>query len=397
MPTIPPPVGPFSQTIYGDALNNSLPGGNFADLIYGGDGDDVLTGRRGNDYLDGGDGDDILQGGQDDDTLIGGTGDDTINSGGGSNLVFGGDGNDRISLILEAGEVQTVYGGAGADTIEILSSTSGFYADLVDFHFGEDTLIVRGQTLQQVLSSGVTITSHGTIGLSLQSMALGGEVRLSDVATVDLVNALDLSGDDQFNGSLFDEWFEGEGGNDIIFGQQGNDSLSGGDGDDVVKGGEGDDLIGGDRGNDQLFGGDGNDEVYGRFGNNLIYGEAGNDTLSSGRDNSTLDGGTGDDFLSARMEVGGDHVLTGGDGADTFDFYGSRARRISDCLITDFDLGDDTFTINGVDGGLYARSNGLNFIDTANGAVLTLGTGSSITFASHTAAELTAIYIDLFV
>lgn len=389
MPVPPPPVGLFDATFQGDSLNNEIAGTLGSDLIYGGAGNDALSGRRGRDYIDGGAGDDVIAGGRDTDTLIGGTGNDVLTSGAGADLMFGGDGNDTLLAEMDAGSGQVMYGGVGSDLFRLVQPQTGFSVQIGDFSFAEDQLTINGQALATLVTAGVGVTALPDGGFSVFLPALGGTVILSGTTTQSLVQAVNLAGADVFAGSAGADYFDGEAGNDQIDGGDGNDELGGGDGNDVISGGHGNDTIGGDRGNDTLLGGDGNDEIYGRFGSNLIDGGTGDDLLSTGRDSSTVIGGEGDDYISARLEVGGDHLLTGGAGADTFDFFGSRAGRISDSVITDFDVSEDQFTINGIDGFAYADDFNLNFVDTSAGAVVTLQTGSTITFQGVSVADLT--------
>ncbi len=157
-------------------------------------------------------------------------------------------------------------------------------------------------------------------------------------------------------------------GDDFIDGGHGNDSIYGGDGDDHIGerqfnytgeapgvvfnpdasgddqmlGGNGNDVIFGGIGNDLLAGEDGNDELHGQYGSDVLFGGEGNDTLSGGGDTyfyhlqnpdgtyeriyvealaaeepgeDRLFGGAGDDVLIAH---GGNEMLVGGDGNDTF-------------------------------------------------------------------------------
>ena len=106
------------------------------------------------------------------------------------------------------------------------------------------------------------------------------------------------------------------------------------------------DLVGGP-GHDEIRGGAGNDVLMGGGGNGILNGEDGNDDLDGQEGTEILFGGNGDDIL----RVGGsipanvappgvaDHDrLTGGEGNDTFGFYGVGSFEISD-----FTLNQDRF------------------------------------------------------
>ncbi len=80
-------TGAGNDSIFGNAVGNSLIAGLGNDTVFGLGGADFLYGGFGNDYIDGGDSDDRLYGGHDEDVLLGNEGDD---------LVYGQDGNDSL-------------------------------------------------------------------------------------------------------------------------------------------------------------------------------------------------------------------------------------------------------------------------------------------------------------
>jgi len=95
------------------------------------------------------------------------------------------------------------------------------------------------------------------------------------------------------------------------------------------------------------------------------------------------------------MGKGGDHTLTGGSGDDEFVFKFAGKAAVSDCTITDFELGDDEFSIDGVDDALYlSLIGGAATSSTGGGAdtLLTLSTGDTITFEGITEADFDAFY-----
>lgn len=187
-------------------------------------------------------------------------------------------------------------------------------------------------------------------------------------------------------------------GDDFVLGEDGNDTLYGGRGDDQLFGGDGDDYLHGGHGNDFLSGGAGNDFILGIKGNNTISGGAGDDYISTGDHTSTVDGGADDDWINVRMKKGGDHTLTGGSGADTFEFIQTASRKISDVVITDFELGVDTFLIEGISafGFLLSEEPTYSLTETEAGTVLELGTGDSITFAGVSLEAFNSYYFEEF-
>ncbi len=106
------------------------------------------------------------------------------------------------------------------------------------------------------------------------------------------------------------------------------------------------DLVGGP-GHDEIRGGAGNDVLKGGAGNGILRGDDGNDDLDGQEGTEKLFGGNGDDILRAGGTIPAnvaapgvaDHDrLTGGEGNDTFGFYG-----VGSFEITDFTLKQDRF------------------------------------------------------
>lgn len=153
-------------------------------------------------------------------------------------------------------------------------------------------------------------------------------------------------------------------GADLIYGGGGHDVISGLAGSDYLDGGAGNDLISGGGANDTLIGGLGNDSLYGGDGRDLLFGGDGTDFLQSGTGEATLVGGAGNDVLAARQISGGLKWLFGGEGADTFQIQFASASAYSETVLADFELGVDTFTVDGasaasvVNSGSYITING---------------------------------------
>jgi Ca2+-binding RTX toxin-like protein len=113
--------------INGTSQGDQIEGSIGSDVLTGNAGDDFLTGNRGNDFLSGGDGNDRLVG------------------------VY--DANNRNNLVLAnfpgAGEVDTLTGGAGADTFVVGSRSQPFYvgqggtdaAIITDFNAAEGDIL----------------------------------------------------------------------------------------------------------------------------------------------------------------------------------------------------------------------------------------------------------------
>jgi Ca2+-binding RTX toxin-like protein len=286
------PAGP-------DGIVRGTPGADMIDLAYidtdgdridagdnifagRGPNDDIVVAGPGNDTVLAGDGDDEVYGGSGNDSLDGGAGDDTLVGGSGNDRADGGDGDDLIDTSAPPGlsalpdrgypglypadtdpgnDLDTVYGGAGNDTIAT----------------GDDADLIFGGSGRDLIFSGID-----------------------------------------------DDTVHGDGDNDTIIAGEGSDLVYGGDGDDSISGGLGPgvpDLVNipdatdlrPDNGRDTLYGGAGNDTIRGEDDNDALYGDEGNDLLDGGIDNDSLFGGEGDDTLTGGD---GDDMLTGGDGTD---------------------------------------------------------------------------------
>lgn len=115
----------FDDQLNGNDGNDTMTGGIGSDVLTGGNGDDTLTGSSGNDTLNGGggndtmsgsEGDDTLNGEGNNDTLNGGVGNDSLNGGNGTDIINGDAGNDSLTGPPLDLSIDTLNGGADADT-----------------------------------------------------------------------------------------------------------------------------------------------------------------------------------------------------------------------------------------------------------------------------------------
>ena len=196
-----------------------------------------------------------------------------------------------------------------------------------------------------------------------------------------------------------DDYIVSGDGADIVNAGNGNDQVFGKGGDDVLNGAGGNDYIDGGKGNDVINGDSGDDFIFGRKGNNVLEGGAGNDIVNTGDHTSVANGGTGDDLMVARLKKGGDHVLTGGEGADTFDFVFQSAKKSADLTITDFELGVDDFIVGGqtdLDWAADLLAGADTFTAEANeagDAMLDIGFNDTITFDGVAFAAFVGYYL----
>lgn len=115
----------------------------------------------------------------------------------------------------------------------------------------------------------------------------------------------------------------------LIIGDDDSNVMEGGDGHDELEGEDGSDILKGGAGNDTLEGDEGNDDLDGQEGTDKLFGGNGNDILRAGGSKPVI--------IDENTLVQGDFDrLTGGDGNDTFGFYGYGSFEI-----TDFTVGED--------------------------------------------------------
>ncbi|MFZ1469913.1 MAG: calcium-binding protein [Paracoccaceae bacterium] len=416
MPLPLPPVGPFDYTIVLDDLNNSYTGTDGADWIMGMGGNDYLIGGDGNDYLDGGAGNDTLIAGRGDDTLSGGAGNDRLTGSSGNQQLYGGDGDDYITSgdrsstldggagndVLRAnfakGATHVLTGGAGLDSFELTGvSVLGRIGTAIftDFQAGYDGFTVDGTAGAQILNSGLTMSYLATGGFQI-TLTTGDLLRFDGASSHAFWKAYGMTGADTVTGSdAGDRMYVGHGAN-VVSAGLGDDFVFAGDQNDWIDGGAGNDTLNGQRGNDTIFGGDGDDRIHDSRGNNLMYGGAGNDFIDTGSDASVADGGDGDDHIVVRLDRNGGHVVTGGAGADIFDFYAPSSRAWSG-TIQDFNVEEDTFLLGGMDGFEAIALQPYGLSDTSAGAQISLLGGATITFAGISAGQVELWIPDLLI
>lgn len=238
--------------------------------------------------------------------------------------------------------------------------TGGTITGISETRYGQTTyditdLNVDAARYYMFASSGTVTEGPNTYSATVFALPLmfGGNDTFNGTEHADKVASMD--GHDYVFGGDGADTIDGGGGNDHLFGESalggrpdGADSISGGTGDDYIQGNAGNDTLAGSWGNDRIQGGadddvirgdDGNDSINGNKGNDTIQGGDGNDTLRGGQGDDVIDGGAGSNVLMGdlgddRLVAHGDRsavdTLTGGDGADIFDFHLNQAPLLFD-------------------------------------------------------------------
>jgi len=380
---------------FGNEGADALVGGGGADRLYGGMGIDAISQTSAGDgsLLVGGLAADVItvNGTFTGSVFTGGagdglTGDVTIYGGNGTNDTA--DGADRIGAEVAVGGSVEIYGNAGNDTVSVLGGGDA----TIYGGFGNDSIaaaVNQGFVAGGAGIDNITITTTGDAA----SVTVYGGNGLNDSADGADTLSVTLAGDGH-------AVVYGNGGNDTvviggtaggqfeIFGGQGNDTIGGaaggvgsiGSGSSVV-GGLGLDVINVELvnstaagagpatvtiygGNEATDAADGADTITvaltgtGATAQSVeIYGNAGADAITlTGAGAATVFGGQGADTISVGTtadDATGVYTLTGGAGADLFDFANigatpdfSAATAATVSKITDLNLDADTISFN---------------------------------------------------
>ncbi|WP_417255418.1 Hint domain-containing protein [Celeribacter halophilus] len=383
-------IGFDSEGTGDDAFTNQFWGGDGDDYIDGAGGDDKLYGEAGNDTIYGGDGNDTIDGGTGDDTIDGGAGADDISAGSGNDTVFGGDGDDTI-YGYEGSD--TVYGGDGDDYINTRTSTGTGQPDTGFDHPDSSALDYSADSAP----SNDMDTVYGGAG---NDTILTGDDN-------DYIEGGD--GNDTIDAGFDDDEVYGGAGNDTIQGGEGNDTIDGGDDNDIIYGDvspDSDDYTAfsyyelDDHGettsadtdtannSDVIYGGAGDDTIYGQDDADTLYGGDGDDTLDGGIDDDTLYGGAGNDTLLGgegddTIYAGGGDTVTGGEGSDTIiidpSLLDGNAITITG---SEDDDGEDNDVLDLSNVGLDWSSNPISYNeDDPESGTVTLTNGTTISFS----------------
>lgn len=391
-----------------------------------------------------------------DDTIYAMSGDDKIDGGLGADTLYGGEGIDladyrqsavAVDVNLEEGTGK--FGHAEGDKYFELEGAIGsdfndnlFGSSETDYLFGgKGTDALTGNDGQDYLSGdqGADVLDGGANEAGVKNGDFADYTSSSEAIDVSLFEGEGFEGDaagdtliniENVNGSLFDDYIEGDnlanllsgndgddeivglGGDDLLFGGNGDDILSGDAGDDILTGGLGADLLEGGEGfdtadysqatqgvlinmpfgglggealgdeydsieaiqgssfDDGIVGNAGNNTLFGGDGEDGIFGGDGDDTIIGGRGNDSLRGGEGNDLFIFEGEFDNDFI-SGFEGGEGTNQGNGDQIQIHDEFVTSFEDVLEAITTNGTD------------------VVLTLE-GGSITFENTTIDQLAA-------
>ena len=346
--------------------------------MLGGDGSDTLNGEAGNDSLDGGTGADVLSGGAGDDTYIvdvaadvvteaANEGTDTVRTG----LTVYTLGANIENLVGTAAFGQTLTGNILNNTL-----TGGAGADTLVGGAGNDTYVVgtAGDVVTELAGGGTDLVQSSiswTLGSELENLTLTGTAAINGVGNA-LANLMTGNGAaNRLEGGLGNDTLNGGAGNDTLVGGAGNDTYVVDAAGDVITelAGGGTDLVqssiswtlGSELENLTLTG----TAAINGVGNalaNLMTGNGAANRLEGGLGNDTLIGGAGNDVFRFGLGFGKDVIsdFTAGTGvADVIEFAGlgasfdsfsevmAAATQVGSNTVIAFDV-SNTITLNNV-------------------------------------------------
>lgn len=287
--------------------------------ISGGAGNDMITGSASADTIFGGDDNDILFGGGGNDIIDGEFSNDKLNGGAGDDALFGDWGNDEFQYTGTTGGFDSIDGGIGTDTVIALANNTTIG-------------IASVQSIEAISAGGFT-------GVLIAGSANADVLNFGSVVLTSITKIDGGAGNDTIVGSAAADTILGSGGDDTLSGSGGNDTFQftgTTSGFDAIDGGLGTDTISA-LANSTVIGLSsiaGIEAISaGTFTGVSISGSANNDTLNFSGMTLTaiakIDGGAGNDAITGTVAAdtilgaGGDDILSGGDGNDTFQYTGT--------------------------------------------------------------------------
>lgn len=331
-----------------------LGAGGFEEII-GGSRNDTLIGNGQNNTLRGGPGDDTLIGNAGDDRFIGGSGFDTMAGGAGfDTLEDSHNGSFTLNdanLFKSGGEIDAIN---GIERAELKGGPAANVFNLTGWT-GDAALDAGGHVADRFVIAApadIRLVNLGTVNVRVE---LDHPVvdAIAD-QTLDLVGfeIFEISGgltDDYIDGSLLTPTPGGQPRGAFLFdGGLGNDQIQGTPWDDVIRGGPGNDTLNGNTGNDEVIGGEGIDtyvvtrdaQLFQLLDVSVLVDE---DTSTdgseldaiSGVENLKVQGGAGDNVFDATGWTGGDITVDGGGHAsgDTIRATGGGEITVTDTAI----------------------------------------------------------------
>jgi Ca2+-binding RTX toxin-like protein len=332
--------------------------------------DNIIIGSNTASNLDGKSGNDSITGGTSNDILTGGLGNDTLDGGVGSDWVDYSAATNNMTVELKA---------SGTSTISFLINT-------VDQ--GTDTLsnienIKTGSGNDAVTATGTATTANTIYSGAGDDTVSGGDGNNTLYGEAGNDNLTAGTGNDTIFGGDGNDVIAGGNGSNALYGEVGNDTLTAGTGNDTIFGGNGNDSITGGGGADSLLAGDGVDTLTGGAGVDTFDLATGNTSLAGDKATS---GGAADVFIvnaDNLASINSSTLIQGSSAAvDTLQIKATAGATINLTALTNT---DNFVSINKVDVATDGFASTVQFnsmsvknlVDGGNESVLTLALGGS--------------------
>jgi Ca2+-binding RTX toxin-like protein len=332
--------------------------------------DNIIIGSNTASNLDGKSGNDSITGGTSNDILTGGLGNDTLDGGVGSDWVDYSAATNNMTVELKA---------SGTSTISFLINT-------VDQ--GTDTLsnienIKTGSGNDAVTATGTATTANTIYSGAGDDTVSGGDGNNTLYGEAGNDNLTAGTGNDTIFGGDGNDVIAGGNGSNALYGEAGNDTLTAGTGNDTIFGGNGNDSITGGGGADSLLAGDGVDTLTGGAGVDTFDLATGNTSLAGDKATS---GGAADVFIvnaDNLASINSSTLIQGSSAAvDTLQIKATAGATINLTALTNT---DNFVSINKVDVATDGFASTVQFnsmsvknlVDGGNESVLTLALGGS--------------------
>lgn len=213
----------LGQNLENLTLSGKADGGNGNDL------NNTIVGSNSASTLDGKDGHDSITGGNAADKLIGGLGDDTLDGGSGSDWVDYSAATNQMTVDLKSSGTSVVSFLIGTvdQGLDTLSNIEN-----IKTGSGNDNISATG-------SSDIANTIYAGAGDDTVSGGDGADALYGEDGNDSLTGG---AGTDSVYGGIGNDTLIGGSGGDVLYGGDGSDTLSGGDGNDTLYGGTGNDT-----------------------------------------------------------------------------------------------------------------------------------------------------------
>ena len=310
----------FVGTTGNDLFGNGTPNFQTYNNVYGLDGNDTIYGYySGNMLIVGGSGNDSITfnsssitGG----TVIGGSGSDFITGVGVQGYITGEFGTDTAAAdyfvggtsgpntIIGAGSFDTLFGGAGSDSIT--GSTVATSLNYIDGGSGGSDTLIGGGASDTIVGNGPDsmVGSNNAGAVNYFYDLWQGSTTMQGGTGAGGANYFMATGgaDHIFGGNGTDFVYLSEWGNDTYTGANGNDVIS----DSTSQGTVGHNLINTGNGNDTVWATQANnDTIFGGSGNDVIFGGGAAGTVTQ------ITGGSGNDTINGQLDQGILYVTPG--------------------------------------------------------------------------------------